>query len=158
MKTGNDESSSGRISIDENTKENIKKYVDQGEDAIDMRIKELDTKWDMEKTLRFNISILALAGVLFGTYKRKRWSVLSVAVTAFLAQHLLSKYCPSIPILKKIGLQTHQEIEREKYALKALRGDFKSIKNNVDKAWEAVNKEKSRRAIGFRIDDTNGAE
>ena len=158
MKTGNDEPSQVRIGIDETTKENIRRYVDQGEDAIDRRIRELDNKWDMEKTLRFNISVLALAGVLFGTYKKKRWSVLSVAITAFLAQHLLSKYCPSIPLLKKLGLQTHREIEREKYALKALRGDFKSIKNNVDKAWEAVNKEKNRRAIGFRIDDNNATE
>jgi hypothetical protein len=158
MKTGNDESSSNRISIDETTRENIQKYVDQGEDAIDKRIRELDNKWDMERTLRFNISVLALAGVLFGTYRKKRWSVLSVAVTAFLAQHMLSKWCPTMPLLKRIGLQTHREIEQEKYALKALRGDFKSIKNNVDKAWEAVSKEKTRKTIGFRKDDSDGAE
>lgn len=158
MKIENDDSSLNRMSIDETTKENIQKYVDQGEDAIDRRIKELDNKWDMEKTVRFNISVLALAGVLFGTYKKKRWSVLSVAITAFLAQHLISKWCPSIPILKKIGLQTHREIEREKYALKALRGDFKSIKNNVEKAWDAVNKEKSRKTIGFMKDQNYGGE
>lgn len=158
METGNDNSSTNRMSIDETTKENIQKYVDQGEDAIDKRIKELDSKWDMEKTLRFNISVLALAGVLFGTYKKKRWSVLSVAVTAFLAQHLISKWCPTIPFLKKIGLQTHREIEQEKYALKALRGDFKSIKSNVDRAWDAVNKEKSRPTIGFMKDQNFGAE
>ncbi len=152
MKVGNDDSTPSRISIDETTKENIQKYVDQGEDAINRRIRELDNKWDMEKTMRFNISVLALAGVLFGTYKKKRWSVLSIAVTAFLAQHLISKWCPSLSILRKIGLQTHQEIEREKYALKALRGDFSSIKNNVDKAWDAVIKEKDRKAIGFMKD------
>ncbi len=153
MKTGNDDSSFSRMSIDETTRENIQKYVDQGEDAIDRRIRALDHTWDMEKTLRFNISVLALAGVLFGTYKKRRWSVLSIAVTAFIAQHLISKFCPTLPLLKKLGLQTHQEMEHEKYALKALRGDFKSIKNNVDKAWEAVNKEKDRKAIGFRKEE-----
>jgi hypothetical protein len=158
MKTGNDDFEPNRMSIDETTKENIQKYVDQGEDAIDRRIRELDNKWGMEKTLRFNISVLALAGVLFGTYKKKRWSVLSVAVTAFLAQHFISKWCPSLPLLKKLGLQTHQEMEREKYALKALRGDFKSIKNNVERAWDAVNKEKNRKTIGFNRDGNFDAE
>jgi hypothetical protein len=158
MKKGYDESSSNRMSIDETTKENIQRYVDQGEDAIEKRIRELDNKWDMEKTLRFNIAILALAGVLFGTYKRKRWSVLSIAVTAFVAQHLFSKWCPSMPLLKKIGMQTNKEIEKEKYALKALRGDFKSIQNNVDKAWDAVNKEKGRKIIGFSKEMNEGAE
>lgn len=158
MKAGNDDFSSEKMSIDETTRENIQRYVDQGEEAIDRRVRELDNKWDMEKTIRFNISVLALAGVLFGTFKKRRWSVLSVAVTAFIAQHLLSKWCPSMPLLKKLGLQTHQEIEREKYALKALRGDFKSIKNNVDRAWEAVNKEKMRKAIGFMKSDEHKTE
>ncbi|MES2559370.1 MAG: hypothetical protein V4590_06495 [Bacteroidota bacterium] len=152
MKTGNDDSSANRMSIDETTRENIQKYVDQGESAIDRRIRELDNKWDMERTLRLNISILALAGVLFGTYKKNRWSVLSIAVTAFVAQQLISKWYPTRSLLKKLGLQTHREIEHEKYALKALRGDFKSIQNNVDKAWEAVNKEKDRKTIGFMKD------
>lgn len=149
MKAGNDDFSSDKMSIDETTRENIQRYVDQGEEAIDRRVRELDNKWDMEKTLRFNISVLALAGVLFGTFKKRRWSVLSVAVTTFIAQHFISKWCPSMPLLKRLGLQTHKEIEREKYALKALRGDFKSIKNNVDRAWDAVNKEKMRKTIGF---------
>ncbi|MES2380754.1 MAG: hypothetical protein V4538_06920 [Bacteroidota bacterium] len=153
MKAGNDDFSSDKMSIDETTKENIQKYIDQGEGAIDRRVRELDNKWDMEKTIRFNISVLALAGVLFGTFKKRRWSVLSVAITAFIAQHLISKWCPSLPLLKKLGMQTHKEIEREKYALKALRGDFKSIKSNVDKAWEAVNKEKMRKTIGFMKGD-----
>ncbi|MES2725538.1 MAG: hypothetical protein V4643_00455 [Bacteroidota bacterium] len=153
MKAGNDDFSSDKMSIDETTKENIQKYIDQGEGAIDRRVRELDNKWDMEKTIRFNISVLALAGVLFGTFKKRRWSVLSVAITAFIVQHLISKWCPSLPLLKKLGMQTHKEIEREKYALKALRGDFKSIKSNVDKAWEAVNKEKMRKTIGFMKGD-----
>jgi esterase/lipase len=108
----------------------------------------------MEKTLRLNLSLLVLGAILVSSYKKKKWSVLSIVTATFLAQHLLSKSCPSFSFFKRFGLQTRQEIEHEKYALKALRGDFKNIQNNVDKAWNAVNTEKDRRVIGFKRDDT----
>lgn len=33
-------------------------------------------------------------------------------------------WAPPVPILRTIGVRTLQEIDHEKYALKALRGDF----------------------------------
>jgi hypothetical protein len=32
-----------------------------------------------------------------------------------------------VPVFRRLGVRTRQEIEREKYALKALRGDFDGV-------------------------------
>ena len=37
-----------------------------------------------------------------------------------------------MPVLRKFGVRTRSEIDREKYALKVLRGDFKEIARNPD--------------------------
>ena len=46
---------------------------------------------------------------------------------SFLVQHSVQGWCPPMPLFRKLGVRTRQEIEREKYALKALRGDFDQI-------------------------------
>lgn len=43
---------------------------------------------------------------------------------AFLAQHGLQGWCPPIPVFRRLEVRTDREIARERYALKALRGDF----------------------------------
>jgi hypothetical protein len=32
-----------------------------------------------------------------------------------------------MPVLRRLGVRTRSEIDREKFALKALRGDFKNV-------------------------------
>ena len=46
---------------------------------------------------------------------------------SFLAQHSVQGWCPPMPLFRKMGVRTRQEIEREKYALKVLRGDFDQV-------------------------------
>jgi hypothetical protein len=48
-------------------------------------------------------------------------------VTGFLLQHALQGWCPPVPLLRKTGVRTMREIDIERYALKALRGDFGPI-------------------------------
>jgi hypothetical protein len=48
-------------------------------------------------------------------------------VFAFFAQHALQGWCPPVPVMRRLGVRTAREIERERYALKALRGDFDQL-------------------------------
>jgi len=57
----------------------------------------------------------------------RRWLVLPALVTAFLFQHAMQGWCPPLPLLRSFGFRTAREIDTERYALKALRGDFGSI-------------------------------
>jgi hypothetical protein len=135
--------------FDEKTKENIRRYVDQGSEAIDSRIQELDSSWDAERALQLNIAILAIGSFLL--YKsNKRWLIITVIVSVFLAQNAVQGSCAPLKLLRFFGIRSRKEIDREKYALKALRGDFENIKHDIEKAWEAVKeKENEKKPIGF---------
>jgi hypothetical protein len=57
----------------------------------------------------------------------RRLLLLPLAVCEFLAQHALQGWCPPLPVFRRAGVRTQREIERERYALKAMRGDFDRI-------------------------------
>jgi hypothetical protein len=128
------------------TEENVARYAAAGPAAIDRRLEELDREWDIERTLEANASSLCLAGVALGTFADRRFYLLSGLVAGFLLQHALQGWCPPVPLFRRLGFRTAEEINQERYALKALRGDFRGLpadgngKNRqaVDRALEAA--------------------
>jgi hypothetical protein len=125
--------------IDQELFANVAQYSDRGEVEIESRIKELDKEWDIERTLELNAAIFALTGTLLASFINKKWAILPAVVTGFLVQHAIQGWCPPLPLFRKLGIKTRPELDREKYALKALRGDFKQV-NSAEEAWQAVNK------------------
>ncbi|MBM9595242.1 DUF2892 domain-containing protein [Roseitranquillus sediminis] len=118
------------------TERRIGYYYDHPHE-IGRRLRELDREWDIERTLEANASSLALAGVVLGLTHDRRWLGLSAGVLAFLLQHALQGWCPPLPVLRRLGFRTAIEIEQERYALKAIRGDFDHIAHRAD-AMQAV--------------------
>jgi hypothetical protein len=94
---------------------------------IDQRLQALDREWDVERLLQTNASILVLAGLALATTVDRRFLLLPAGVFSFFAQHALQGWCPPIPVFRRLGVRTQREIERERYALKALRGDFDAL-------------------------------
>jgi hypothetical protein len=127
-------------SIDEGLERNIRYYATQPEQVISARIDELDREWDMERLLETNASALALTGVLFGIVSSRKWFLLSSGVLGFLMQHAIKGWCPPVPVFRRMGFRTRGEIDREKFALKALRGDFNNLpKREQPKTGTQVN-------------------
>jgi hypothetical protein len=94
---------------------------------IPRRLCELDAEWDIERAIEANASTLALAGIVLGARGSRGWLLVGALVTGFLLQHALQGWCPPIPVLRRLGFRTAREIERERQALKALRGDFAGV-------------------------------
>ena len=131
------------------TAENIAAIVARGRAAIDERLRELDREWDMERTLETNAASVALFGLGMGAFADRRWFALPALVCGFLLQHALQGWCPPVPIFRRRGVRTMREIDEERFALKALRGDFRSLRvaddfnghgADVSQALEAVHK------------------
>lgn len=95
--------------------------------AIGRRIGELDREWDTERVLEANASALALTGVILGAAVSRRWLVLAGVVPAFLLQHALQGWCPPLAVIRRLGVRTRREIDVERAALRALRGDFDGL-------------------------------
>jgi hypothetical protein len=105
--------------IDRQTDRNIRRYIGANRETIIDRMHELDREWDIERVLEVRASALALTGLVLGLTVNKRWFAVPGIILAFLLQHGLQGWCPPIPILRRLGVRTRGEIDREKYALKA---------------------------------------
>ena len=103
--------------------ENRVQFYSRHPDRIEDRLAELDREWDMERLLETNASALALLGLGLSLLDR-RFLLLPFVVLAFLLQHALQGWCPPVPLFRRLGVRTQSEIEAERYALKAVRGDF----------------------------------
>jgi len=113
-------------------------YFADHPEEIGERLDELDEEWDIERAIEANAATLALAGVALGATADRRWLVLPGLVTAFLLQHAIQGWCPPVPVLRRLGFRTADEIDRERYALKGLRGDFRAVDESGDRAAGAL--------------------
>ena len=104
--------------IDLQTDINIQRYKGKSRAEILERIQMLDKEWDIERVLEVNASTLALSGLILGLTKNRKWLFLPGIVLPFLLQHGLQGWCPPLPLLRRLGIRTRGEIDREKYALK----------------------------------------
>lgn len=91
-----------------------------------------------ERTLEANASAIALIGLALGAFVNKKFLILPGIVAGFLLQHALQGWCPPLPVFRRMGVRTSYEIEQERYALKAFRGDFGDAAGDVVKSAAAV--------------------
>lgn len=83
-------------------------------------------------------------GVALAATRSKRWLALAGVVPAFLLQHAIQGWCPPIAIFRALGARSRNEIDAERTAIKALRGDFAELQPGHDAAQRAL------AAAGFR--------
>ena len=128
--------------IDTESERRIQYFARADKDEIDKRLQELDEEWDIERILQTNASSLALAGAVLGGLVSRKWFLLPVLVGGFLLQHAVDGWCPPLVPLRKLGVRTRKEIEKERYALKVLRGDLEGLDGtssaSVTQLWAAI--------------------
>jgi hypothetical protein len=117
-------SSQDNKNIDRVTIKNISEYTIRDKASISARIRELENEWDTERALEVNMPIVALIGLALAAFVNIWWLIFPTLVIIFFLQHALQGWCPPLPIFRKLGYRTKDEIAKEKYALKLLRGDF----------------------------------
>lgn len=110
-------SSAINAEIDRRTQANIRHFSGLGRQQVIQRIGELEREWDIERILETNAATLALTGLVLGLTANRKWLWLPGVVLPFLLQHGLQGWCPPLPILRRLGVRTRGEIDREKYAL-----------------------------------------
>lgn len=96
-------------------------------DEIEAALAARAREWDIERVLQANASTLVLLGLWLAAGVDRRFLLLPAGVLAFLGTHALQGWCPPVPIFRRRGVRTSREIERERYALKAMRGDFDRV-------------------------------
>ena len=131
--------------IDRATQRRVLRAGGESKAALSRRLERLDGEWDMERVLETNASALALGGLLLGLLVNRKFLLIPCFVLPFLLQHATQGWCPPVPMFRRRGIRTRKEIDTEKFAIKALRGDFAGLDGQADPnqraraAWKAVN-------------------
>lgn len=120
--------------IQEQTRANVVKAAAQGLQGIEERLAELNDEWDVERTLETNASTLIFIGTALGAFVDRRLLAIPAIVSGFLLQHALQGWCPPLALFRRLGVRTNTEIDQERFALKALRGDFKNTRGDGEAA------------------------
>lgn len=125
-------------------RENIRCYGTMGGGQISARIRELEEEWDLTRALTAIASGMGFFGLIIGLLGGRSWRIFTWLSLPMLLLHSLGRWVPPAEALRRMGLRSAKEIESEKYALKALRGDFKEIQGNQGPEAEALSSRASR--------------
>lgn len=123
------------------TVRNVNIYKNGNEADIADRICRLNQEWDTERLMEVNAALLVILSSYLGIRTSRIWFLLTGAVAVFMLQHTFWGWCPLMPIVRKWGVRTADEIFNEKMALKLLRGDFKAGISTAEEALAAVEKQ-----------------
>lgn len=114
-------------------------------DELTRRLTQLDDEWDFDRTVEAEASLMGLLGLALGIVVDKRFLPLPAFVSTMLVLHATHGWYPLLPLFRRIGVRTQDEIDRERYGLKALRGDFTALPpagspaaERAAAAWKAV--------------------
>ncbi|MBY0230509.1 MAG: hypothetical protein K2W96_14585 [Gemmataceae bacterium] len=101
--------------------------VEQGPAAIDERLIDLENEWSAGRATKVALALVIGAGLLL-TFLVSPWFAVLPALGAFcLVQYLYRRPCLMSQVVRRMGFRPMSEIDQERLALKALRGDFKHL-------------------------------
>ena len=123
--------------IERQIEERVRYYAGHPKQIV-RRLRELEEEWDIERAIEANAAAIGFSGIVLGATVDWRWLTLPAVVTAFLFQHAVQGWCPPVPVLRRLGFRTANEIEKERTALKAIRGDFADVAKAEDQAGAAL--------------------
>ena len=95
--------------------------------GTERRLAALDREWDIDRALETESALMGLAGLALGAFVHQRLLALPATVAGAVLLHAMTGRYPLMPVFRRLGLRTAKEIARERYALKAMRGDFAGL-------------------------------
>lgn len=113
--------------IDDRTVSKVAELADVDPGVISRRLDELDREWDSDRVVEAEAAASGLAGLALGTLVSPAFLAATGVVAGAVLIHAVSGRYPLMPVFRRLGVRTAREIARERYALKALRGDFAAL-------------------------------
>jgi hypothetical protein len=113
--------------IDERVERCVRYMAQQERSEIGHYLRQLEEEWDLNRTLAVSCAAASLGGLLLARGRARSWLGLSAVASGLLLQQGLFGHGPVAALVRSLGVRTRREIDLEKFALKALRGDFERI-------------------------------
>jgi hypothetical protein len=114
--------------IDERVERCVRHMAQQARPEISRYLEKLEREWDLNRAVMVAGSLVSLLGLWLGRRLGGGWRILGGVTAGLMLQHGLSGAGPLSELVRAVGgVRTRREIDLEKFALKALRGDFERI-------------------------------
>ncbi|MBM7118229.1 DUF2892 domain-containing protein [Archangium primigenium] len=114
--------------IDAHVERCVRDLAERGDRrAISDYLDRLERAWDLNRVVTVAASAVSLVGVALAPRNRPGWAVVGGVAAGLLLQQGLFGFGPLATLARAFGARTRREIDLEKFALKALRGDFERI-------------------------------
>jgi hypothetical protein len=101
--------------------------ADAGPAAIDARLADLDRECSAGRMAKAALGVVIVVGSVLAAVHSPWWLILPGVAAVFLIQYVFGRHSWMTNLVSRAGYRTGTEIEHEKFALKALRGDFKGV-------------------------------
>lgn len=116
--------------IDDDTVARLREHAEAAPERIAQRLAQMEREWDTDRAIELEASAMGLIGLALGAFVRPAFLAVPAAVGTAVLLHAAVGWYPLLPVFRRMGLRTSREIARERYALKALRGDFSGMKGS----------------------------
>lgn len=113
--------------IDDGAVTRLTRSAHGGAQAATEGLQALDREWDTDRALELHAAALSLLGLALGRLAWRPLLAVPGIVSAALLLQAVSGLYPPMLVFRRLGLRSPREIARERYALKALRGDFAGL-------------------------------
>jgi hypothetical protein len=104
----------------------MSRYASAPPGVLELRLRELDREWDVERLTAATSGLLLLLGLGLVSLKGEQWLVFPAVVAACLLLHALVGWTPALPLMRCLGFRTPQEIAHERRALETCCGDVQT--------------------------------
>ena len=115
------------------TEDVLAQVVYAGPAAIDLRLAQLDQEWTIGRSVKVIAALGVLTGLIFAFYVSPWWLMLPAVMGVLLLQYAFSRHSLLTHFFRGFDLRHSIEIEHERLALKALRGDFRNLPTVYDR-------------------------
>jgi hypothetical protein len=114
--------------LDTRMEDRIRGYAAGGDRTeISNRIEELEREWSIERLIETEASLMGLTGLGLGAFVNRKFLAIPAFVGAMVLLHGVQGWYPMLPMFRRLGFRSREEIDREKFAMKVLRGDFDRV-------------------------------
>lgn len=115
------------------TAQTVAQLVYDGPEAIERRLSELDHEWTAGQLIKIFTSLGIFVGLGLAVFVHVAWLALPIVLGLLLLDYALNRHSLLASLLRWAGFRTRTEVEHERIALKALRGDFRHLPTVLDR-------------------------
>jgi hypothetical protein len=113
--------------VTERTRENVARFASMTPPMVHQRLVDLSSEWGIERVIAGGSGVAILGGLLLVAGLGAAWVAVPGAFAVLLVMQAFAGWTPMVPLLRTMGFRRSCEIAHERYALKALRGDFHRV-------------------------------